>query len=136
MATQLRWLHDGYRKLRIFSISPRSTVQPRLRQSVLMLLLVLCVILVCQKAGLGLLNVRSARIFAVFSITENIGTLCLCLTGSGSCLSLMHIMNWRALIKFQDKHIILYSITCPTKSTKLLWKLRENTGLMVGRLGL
>jgi hypothetical protein len=29
MATQLRWLQDdGYKKLRIFSIPPRSTVQP------------------------------------------------------------------------------------------------------------
>jgi hypothetical protein len=40
-----------------------------------MLFLALCVILVCQKVRLGLLNVRSVRTLASFSITESIGTL-------------------------------------------------------------
>ncbi len=39
---------------------------------VLMLLLALCVILVCQKARLGFLNVRSVRTLAGFNITESI----------------------------------------------------------------
>ncbi len=39
------------------------------RQSVLMLLLSECVILVCQKVRLGFLNVRSVRTLAAFSIT-------------------------------------------------------------------
>ncbi len=50
------------------------------RQSVLMLLLSECVILVCQKVRLGFLNVRSVRTLAAFSITQRISALCLTLT--------------------------------------------------------
>ncbi len=50
------------------------------RQSVLMLLLSECAILVCQKVRLGFLNVRSVRTLAAFSITQSISALCLTLT--------------------------------------------------------
>ncbi len=51
--------------------------QVDVRQSVHMLLLAECVILVCQKVRLGFLNVRSVRTLAAFNITESISTLCL-----------------------------------------------------------
>jgi hypothetical protein len=55
------------------------------RQSVLMLLLVECVlsILACQKVRLGFLNMRSVRTLAAFNITESISTLC-SLTGNSN----------------------------------------------------
>ncbi len=45
-----------------------------------MLLLDECLILACQKVGLGFLNVRSVKRLATFSITESISTFCLSLT--------------------------------------------------------
>jgi hypothetical protein len=77
MATQLQWLQDGYKKLKIFSIPPRSTVQPAE-----------CVNLVCQKLRLGvwicvLWGLRTLYFpHLTFNITESIitSTLCLSLT--------------------------------------------------------